>query len=126
VPDALAAALVSWDHSTPYPLPRGWLSGSAGFTKTFKLGAEHAFIADHNVDGRILMPVCAPFPAERTSLPCVCKAPASLGRPALHPSVAADRLAAASGVMHARHCDTEDEPLKDGQHSMHDTGPVGA
>lgn len=58
VPDAVAAALVSWDHSTPYPLPRGWLSsGGGGFTKTYKLGDEHAFIADHNVDGRILMPV---------------------------------------------------------------------
>jgi hypothetical protein len=59
----VAAALVSWDHSGGYPLPNAWLSsGTAGFTKTFKLDdPEHAFIADHNVDGRILMPVRRTF-----------------------------------------------------------------
>ncbi|EIE19942.1 hypothetical protein COCSUDRAFT_58179 [Coccomyxa subellipsoidea C-169] len=58
LPAEVAAALVSWDHSGDYPLPNAWLSsGTAGFTKTFKLDdPEHAFIADHNVDGRILMP----------------------------------------------------------------------
>lgn len=59
VPAEVAAALVSWEHSGEYPLPNEWLSGGgAGFTKIFKLNdEEHAFIADHNVDGRILMPV---------------------------------------------------------------------
>ncbi len=63
VPAEVAAALVSWDHSGEYPLPSAWLaSGAAGFTKTFKLDEpEHAFIADHNVDGRILMPVRTSF-----------------------------------------------------------------
>ncbi|KAK9916399.1 hypothetical protein WJX75_002178 [Coccomyxa subellipsoidea] len=58
LPAEVAAALVSWDHSGEYPLPNAWLSsGTVGFTKTFKLDdPEHAFIADHNVDGRILMP----------------------------------------------------------------------
>ncbi|EIE19938.1 hypothetical protein COCSUDRAFT_44339 [Coccomyxa subellipsoidea C-169] len=57
LPAEVAAALVSWDHNGDYPLPKAWFSGTAGFTKTFKLGdPEHAFIADHNVDGRILMP----------------------------------------------------------------------
>lgn len=54
---------MSWDHSGDYPLPNAWLSsGTAGFTKTYKLDdPEHAFIADHNVDGRILMPVRRSF-----------------------------------------------------------------
>ena len=58
---AVREALVSWDHSADYPLPKSkdWTAagGSAGFTKTYKLGEEHSFLADHVVDGRILMPV---------------------------------------------------------------------
>ena len=58
---AVREALVSWDHSADYPLPKSkdWTAGggSAGFTKTWKLGEEHSFLADHVVDGRILMPV---------------------------------------------------------------------
>ena len=58
---AVREALVSWDHTADYPLPKSkdWTSagGAAGFTKTYKLGEEHAFLADHVVDGRILMPV---------------------------------------------------------------------
>ena len=58
---AVREALVSWDHSADYPLPKSkdWTSagGAAGFTKTYKLGEEHSFLADHVVDGRILMPV---------------------------------------------------------------------
>ncbi|CAK0786732.1 hypothetical protein CVIRNUC_009946 [Coccomyxa viridis] len=57
---AVREALVSWDHSADYPLPKSkdWTAGggSAGFTKTWKLGEEHSFLADHVVDGRILMP----------------------------------------------------------------------
>lgn len=71
VPAEVAAALVSWDHSGEYPLPNEWLSGGgAGFTKTFKLNdEEHAFIADHNVDSRILMPVRTHAQAQMSSLP---------------------------------------------------------
>ena len=58
---AVREALVSWDHSADYPLPKSkdWTSagGAAGFTKTWKLGEEHSFLADHVVDGKILMPV---------------------------------------------------------------------
>lgn len=58
---AVREALVSWDHSADYPLPKSkdWTAagGSASFTKTYKLGEEHSFLADHVVDGRILMPV---------------------------------------------------------------------
>ena len=58
---AVREALVSWDHSADYPLPKSkdWTAagGSTGFTKTYKLGEEHSFLADHVVDGRILMPV---------------------------------------------------------------------
>ena len=58
---AVREALVSWDHSADYPLPKSkdWTSagGAAGFAKTYKLGEEHSFLADHVVDGRILMPV---------------------------------------------------------------------
>ena len=57
---AVREALVSWDHSADYPLPKSkdWTSagGAAGFTKTWKLGEEHAFLADHVVDGKMLMP----------------------------------------------------------------------
>ena len=56
---------MSWDHSADYPLPKSkdWTSagGAAGFTKTYKLGEEHSFLADHVVDGRILMPVRYPL-----------------------------------------------------------------
>ena len=62
---------MSWDHSADYPLPsfKDWTSagGSSGFTKTYKLGGEHAFLTDHVVDGRILMPV-RPFLLLRLSL----------------------------------------------------------
>lgn len=62
---AVREALVSWDHSADYPLPKSkdWTSagGAAGFTKTYKLGKEHSFLADHVVDGRILMPVRLSF-----------------------------------------------------------------
>lgn len=70
---------MSWEHSADYPLPKSkdWTSagGSSGFTKTYKLGAEHAFLADHVVDGRILMPVrsCPSLP----SLPASANVPAS-------------------------------------------------
>ena len=52
---------MSWDHVASYDLP-GFkdftASGAgAGFTKTYALGKEHAFLRDHTVDGRILMPV---------------------------------------------------------------------
>ena len=71
VPRVVREALVSWDHSADYPLPsfKDWTSagGSSGFTKTYKLGGEHAFLADHVVDGRILMPV-RPFLRLRLSL----------------------------------------------------------
>ena len=54
---------MSWEHSAEYPLPSHKEftagGGGAGFTKTYALGAEHAFLADHVVDGRILMPVGA-------------------------------------------------------------------
>ena len=69
---AVREALVSWDHSADYPLPKSkdWTSagGAAGFTKTYKLGEEHAFLADHVVDGRILMPVRPHTPSQQTSL----------------------------------------------------------
>ena len=52
---------MAWDYSTPCALPtfkefQGSMGGG-GFTKTYALGKEHAFLADHVVDGRILMPV---------------------------------------------------------------------
>jgi hypothetical protein len=61
VPRAVREALVAWEHSADYPLPKSkdWTAagGGGGFVKTYKLGEEHAFLADHVVDGRILMPV---------------------------------------------------------------------
>ena len=71
MPAVVAGALVSWDHSGEYPLPSTWLAGGAGgFSKTYKLGEEeHAFIADHNVDGRILMPVSRPMPPPAAHVP---------------------------------------------------------
>ena len=67
LPRAVREALVSWEHGTEYPLPTfkeflGAQGGGAGFSKTYALGGEHAFIADHVVDGRILMPVRTPPP----------------------------------------------------------------
>ncbi|EIE22203.1 ketoacyl-synt-domain-containing protein [Coccomyxa subellipsoidea C-169] len=60
LPRAVREALVSWDHAVDYPLPtfKDWTAarGCSGFIKTYKLGGEHAFLADHIVDGRILMP----------------------------------------------------------------------
>lgn len=56
---------MAWDHSTDYPVPSYkdyGSSGAAAFTKTYRLGKEHAFLADHIVDGRILMPVCFSAP----------------------------------------------------------------
>ena len=65
VPRKVREALVSWEHSADYPLPKSkdWTSagGTNGFTKTYKLGDEHSFLADHVVDGRILMPVRFPY-----------------------------------------------------------------
>ncbi len=61
LPRAVRQALVAWDHSTPCALPSHAeyvaAGGGAGFRKTYALGGEHAFLADHIVDGRILMPV---------------------------------------------------------------------
>ncbi len=55
---------MSWEHSADYALPShkefsAGAGGGAGFTKTYALGREHTFLADHVVDGRILMPVGA-------------------------------------------------------------------
>ena len=70
---AVREALVSWDHSADYPLPKSkdWTSagGAAGFTKTYKLGEEHSFLADHVVDGRILMPVSNQIMRSRLHFP---------------------------------------------------------
>ena len=52
---------MSWDHAADYPLPShkefNASTGGGGFVKTYFLGKEHEFLADHIVDGRILMPV---------------------------------------------------------------------
>jgi hypothetical protein len=69
-------ALVAWDHSTDYPVPSYkdyGSSGAAAFTKTYRLGKEHAFLADHIVDGRILMPVCFSAPKTQLLLPGTCE-----------------------------------------------------
>ena len=64
VPRPVREALVCWEHGADYPLPKSkdWTAagGGSGFVKTYKLGEEHAFLADHVVDGRILMPVSWP------------------------------------------------------------------
>ena len=63
LPRAVREALVAWEHSACYELPgfKDFIAGSGGggggFSKTYALGAEHAFLRDHVVDGRILMPV---------------------------------------------------------------------
>lgn len=57
---------MSWDHAADYPLPTNWLPGGAeGFTKTYDLDTEaHAFLADHTVDGRIILPVSMKPPTQ--------------------------------------------------------------
>ena len=51
---------MAWDHKVDYPMPSS-MNGAGGadgaFQKTFELAGEHAFLADHQIDGRILMPV---------------------------------------------------------------------
>ena len=63
VPSEMVHALVSWDHTADYPLPTNWLPSRAeGFTKTYDLDTEeHAFLVDHTVDGRIILPVSKTF-----------------------------------------------------------------
>ena len=80
VPEAVARALVSWDHSVPYAMPRDWLSiDRKGFTRTYDLGKEHAYLLDHTVEGRVFMPVVLNLrfmlkptlsPASPLRLPC--------------------------------------------------------
>ena len=58
VPEAVARPLVSWDHTTQYAMPTDWLlSNTKAFTKTFDLGKQHAYLLDHTVDGRVILPV---------------------------------------------------------------------
>ena len=72
VPEAVARALVSWDHSVQYAMPRDWLSiDRKGFTKTYDLGKEHAYLLDHTVEGRVFMPVIPTLYAEAQTIPCI-------------------------------------------------------
>lgn len=57
VPRSLRQALISWDHTVEYSMPKMSGSSGLGFSKTYELGGAHAFLADHKIDGRILMPV---------------------------------------------------------------------
>ena len=58
VPEAVARALVSWDHTTQYAMPTDWLySNTKAFTKTFDLGKQYAYLLDHTVEGRVILPV---------------------------------------------------------------------
>ena len=86
---AVREALVSWDHGAEYPLPSAKefaaAGAGAGFMKTYALGGAHAFLADHVVDGRILMPVGAPDSAYQASAchrnctkPCLIRVTCSL------------------------------------------------
>lgn len=59
VPRALREALVSWDHRTKIPLPNPLDRNSGAFSKTFDLSGADAQLIDHNVDGRIIIPVSA-------------------------------------------------------------------
>lgn len=59
VPRALMEALVSWDHRTKIPLPNPLDRNSGAFSKTFDLSGADAHLIDHNVDGRIIIPVSA-------------------------------------------------------------------
>ena len=70
VPRQVRQALTSWDHKTEYAMPKMSGNSGLGFSKTFELGGPHAFLADHKIDGRILMPVsvCSQFEQE-TSIP---------------------------------------------------------
>lgn len=38
-------------------MPKMGSSSGLGFSKTYELGGAHAFLVDHQIDGRILMPV---------------------------------------------------------------------
>eukprot|EP00884_Botryococcus_braunii_P011836 jgi/Botrbrau1/20653/Bobra.113_1s0077.1 len=58
VPRAIREALVAWDHRSQFPLPTPVTSGRGMFSFTYDLGGEHSFLADHLIDGRIIMPVC--------------------------------------------------------------------
>ncbi len=53
---------MSWDHRTDLTLPSP-LSAKGGFSKTYDLGGEDAHLIDHNVDGRIIMPVGPDIPS---------------------------------------------------------------
>ncbi|KAK9826437.1 hypothetical protein WJX81_005723 [Elliptochloris bilobata] len=61
LPRAVREALCAWDHSEEYPLgPRPAPAEAASFSMTFDLGHEAgAFLADHAVDGAILLPATA-------------------------------------------------------------------
>lgn len=61
LPRALREALVAWDYSADIDLPSfreiARLDGNgAAFSKTYELGGAHKFIADHDIDGRIIVP----------------------------------------------------------------------
>ena len=83
MPRPVREALVCWEHGADYPLPKSkdWTAagGGGGFVKTYKLGEEHAFLADHVVDGRILMPVRARGPHLPPSVYHTCR---DAGQPA--------------------------------------------
>ncbi|CAK0731645.1 hypothetical protein CVIRNUC_000023 [Coccomyxa viridis] len=74
LPRDVRDALVSWNHSTEYKLPEfqtiGAGAGIGGFEKVYDTKGKHAFLVDHNIDGRVLMPatsyVCTAWEAAAT------------------------------------------------------------
>lgn len=57
MPRVLREALISWDHRTEIPLPSPLAQNNGAFTKTFDLSGNDAHLIDHNIDGRIILPV---------------------------------------------------------------------
>eukprot|EP00884_Botryococcus_braunii_P006514 jgi/Botrbrau1/15864/Bobra.40_1s0048.1 len=59
VPRGVREALVAWDHSYKWSIPRWDDFGGAKqgrFMKTFDLGGEDRYLEDHVLDGQIVMP----------------------------------------------------------------------
>lgn len=57
VPRVIREAVTAWDHRTQYPLPSVPDITRGMFTVTYDLSGQHSYLVDHNIDGRILMPV---------------------------------------------------------------------
>lgn len=57
MPRGVREALVSWDYRSDLKLPNPLLANQSLFSRTFELNGVDSFLLDHQVEGRVIMPV---------------------------------------------------------------------